>query len=64
MGLGKTFTHSIARDIGRNYGKAASNSLLGDKHSTPIRIVGGSQKAMNKMAVFIKEFTTQQIAKY
>ena len=40
MGLGKTFTHSIAREIGRNYGKAASNYLLGDKHSTPIRMVG------------------------
>ena len=42
MGLTKTFTHSIAREIGRNYGKAASNYLLGDKHSTPIRMVSGS----------------------
>ena len=41
MGLGKTFTNSLVREIGRNYGKAASNYLLGDKHSTPIRMVGG-----------------------
>ena len=33
MGLGKTFTRAIVREIGRNYGKAASNHLLGDKHS-------------------------------
>jgi hypothetical protein len=48
MGLGKTFTHSIAREIGRNYGKAASNYLLGDKHSTPIRIVRGNQDVSRK----------------
>jgi hypothetical protein len=40
MGLAKTFTNSIVREVGRNYGKAISNSLLGDKHSTPHRIVG------------------------
>tara|TARA_B110000003_G_C16572630_1_gene504919 strand:+ start:231 stop:800 length:570 start_codon:yes stop_codon:yes gene_type:complete len=40
MGLGNVFVRSIVREIGRNYGKAASNSLLGDKHSTPIRVVG------------------------
>ena len=39
MGLGKTFTNSLVREVGRNYGKAISNSLLGDKHSTPHRIV-------------------------
>ena len=48
MGLGKTFTRSIVREIGRNYGKAASNYLLGDKHSTPIRMVGGSQDVSRK----------------
>ena len=48
MGLGKTFTRSIAREIGRNYGKAASNYLLGDKHSTPIRVVGGSNDISRK----------------
>lgn len=39
MGFGKTFTRAIVREVGRNYGKAISNSLLGDKHSTPIRVV-------------------------
>jgi hypothetical protein len=48
MGLGKTFTNSIVREIGRNYGKAASNSLLGDRHSTPIRMVGGNQDVSRK----------------
>ena len=48
MGLGKIFTNSIAREIGRNYGKAASNYLLGDKHSTPIRMVVGSQDVSRK----------------
>jgi hypothetical protein len=48
MGLGKTFTRAIVREIGRNYGKAASNHLLGDKHSTPIRMVRGSQDVSRK----------------
>ena len=48
MGLGKTFTNSIVREIGRNYGKAASNYLLGDKHSTPIRMVGGGNGVARK----------------
>lgn len=57
MGLGKTFTHSIAREIGRNYGKAASNYLLGDKHSTPIRMVGGKQDVSRKRGrVFHNEY--------
>ena len=34
-----TFTNALIREIGRNYGKAISNSLLGDAHSNPIRIV-------------------------
>jgi hypothetical protein len=34
-----TFTNAIIREIGRNYGKAISNSLLGNKHSNPVRIV-------------------------
>jgi len=42
MGLAKKFTNSIVREVGRNYGKAISNSLLGDKHSTPHRIVGNT----------------------
>lgn len=36
----ETFTKAIVREIGRNYGKAASNMLLGDAHSTPYRRVG------------------------
>lgn len=42
MGLGKTFTNSIVREIGRNYGKAISNSLMGNAHSTPVRGIDGS----------------------
>jgi hypothetical protein len=38
MGLGNVFVRSIVREVGRNYGKAVSNSLLGNKHSTPIRV--------------------------
>lgn len=38
MGLGNTFTNAIVREIGRNYGKAISNSLMGSSHSTPISI--------------------------
>ena len=30
MGLASTFTNSIVREIGRNYGKSISNDLLGD----------------------------------
>lgn len=41
MGIGQTFTNAIVREIGRNYGKAISNSLMGDSHSTPVRMIGG-----------------------
>ncbi|WP_033961260.1 hypothetical protein [Psychroserpens jangbogonensis] len=34
------FTKAIVREIGRNYGKAISNQILGDAHSTPYRRVG------------------------
>jgi hypothetical protein len=40
MSLGNVFVNSVVREIGRNYGKSISNSLLGDKHSTPVRVVG------------------------
>ncbi|MGY8977003.1 MAG: hypothetical protein ACKVLJ_02480 [Cytophagales bacterium] len=43
MGLASTFTNSIVREIGRNYGKSISNNLLGDSHSTPVRMVRGGQ---------------------
>ena len=38
-----TFTNAIIREIGRNYGKAISNSLLGNKHANPVRLVGSSR---------------------
>ena len=40
MSLANVFTRSIVREIGRNYGKSISNSLLGNSHSTPVRVVG------------------------
>ncbi|WP_178985488.1 hypothetical protein [Winogradskyella helgolandensis] len=39
-------TKAFVREIGRNYGKAVSNHLLGDAHSTPYRRVG-SNRATN-----------------
>jgi hypothetical protein len=42
MKLGKSFVNSMVREVGRNYGKAISNRLLGDKHSTPYRRVGAN----------------------
>ena len=48
MGLASTFTNSIVREIGRNYGKSISNNLLGDSHSTPVRMVGGSSSIAHK----------------
>ena len=41
MGLGDVFVKSVVREVGRNYGKSISNSLLGNSHSTPVRVVGG-----------------------
>ena len=48
MGLGSTFTNSIVREIGRNYGKAISNSLMGDSHSTPVRVSGSNSSSNGK----------------
>lgn len=31
----------MVREVGRNYGRAVSNSLLGDRHALPVRSVGG-----------------------
>ena len=39
--LGNVFVRSIVREVGRNYGKSISNGLLGNSHSTPVRVVGG-----------------------
>jgi hypothetical protein len=41
MGLGNVFVRSVVREMGRNYGKSISNSMLGDSHATPVRMVGG-----------------------
>ena len=46
-----TFTNAIIREIGRNYGKAISNSLLGDKHSNPVRLVG-EQRVLCAVIIF------------
>lgn len=40
MSAGKTFTNAIIREIGRNYGKAISNRLMGNSHATPVRVNG------------------------
>lgn len=70
MKIGKTFVNSMVREVGRNYGKAISNKLLGDKHSTPYRRVGGgsanaaayvaeqpAKKRMNELEKLINNFT-------
>ncbi|MCH8546836.1 MAG: hypothetical protein LAT54_08885 [Cryomorphaceae bacterium] len=72
MKLGKTFVRSMVREVGRNYGKAISNHMLGDKHSTPYRRVGQSggvaaqpqytagssaRKRMSKLDKEIRDFT-------
>ena len=65
MSLGRTFTNSIVREIGRNYDKAISNSLMGDSHSTPVRMVGGDVSRMrgrtyrNKLDEAIEKFTVK-----
>jgi len=43
MSAGKTFTNAIIREIGRNYGKAISNKLMGNSHSTPVRVGGEAE---------------------
>ena len=37
-----TFDQAIIREIGRSYGAAISNYLLGDKHARPIRLTGNT----------------------
>jgi hypothetical protein len=61
MGLGSTFTNSIVREIGRNYGKAISNSLMGDTHTSPIRVVGSNsisrgKKYESKLDAYLNKF--------
>lgn len=64
MSLGKTFTNAIVREIGRNYGKAISNTLMGDSHSTPVRMVGSGDVGRmrgrtyrNKLDEALEKFT-------
>ena len=66
MGLASTFTNSIVREIGRNYGKSISNNLLGDSHSTPVRMVQGGQTDItrkrgriyeNKLDEYLQKFS-------
>ncbi len=66
MGLASTFTNSIVREIGRNYGKSISNNLLGDYHSTPVRMVRGGQTDItrkrrriyeNKLDEYLQKFS-------
>lgn len=60
-----TFTNALIREIGRNYGKAISNSLLGDAHANPVRIVGtprilgagsGGRKYENKLIKLLETY--------
>jgi len=46
--MSKTFTNAIIREIGRNFGKSISNSILKDSHSTPIRGVVAKGSRNNK----------------
>ncbi len=48
MSLGKIFVNSIVREVGRNYGRALSNSLLGDAHALPVRSVGNTNSISRK----------------
>ena len=66
MGLASTFTNSIVREICRNYGKSISNNLLGDSHSTPVRMVRGGQTDItrkrgriyeNKLDEYLQKFS-------
>ena len=66
MGLASTFTNSIVREIGRNYGKSISNNLLGDSHSSPVRMVRGGQTDItrkrrriyeNKLDEYLQKFS-------
>lgn len=45
--LGKGFVRSAVNQVGRDGGKVISNEIYGDRHSTPVRVVGnnGTQPA-------------------
>lgn len=48
MSAGKTFTNAIIREIGRNYGKAISNKLMGNSHATPVRVDGQASASRSR----------------
>ena len=48
MNIARTFTNAITREIGRNVGKSISNSVLGDSHSTPVRMTGRSSADISR----------------
>lgn len=65
MSIGQVFTNSIVREIGRNYGKSISNSLLNNSNYTPIHVNGDKNditrkrglKYENKLDELIKNLT-------
>ena len=68
MGLGNTFTNAIVREIGRNYGKAISNSLMGNTHSTPISVTSsnsikksGGYKYETKLDEYLEKFEVKGV---
>lgn len=68
MGLGNTFTNAIVREIGRNYGKAISNSLMGNSHSTPISVSSsnsikksGGYKYETKLDEYLEKFEVKGV---
>ncbi len=48
--LFRSFIRSAVNQVGRDGGKVISNSLYGDRHSTPIRRVGGYDKSASPAA--------------
>lgn len=47
MSLGNVFVNSVVKEVGRNYGRAISNTLLGDAHSIPVRTLGAGTGGRN-----------------
>lgn len=47
MSLGNVFVNSVVKEIGRNYGRAVSNTLLGDAHAIPVRTLGAGTGGRN-----------------
>lgn len=63
-----SFWNSFEREVGKNTGKAVSNFIFGDSHSTPYRRVGGSSGGSTPVkskrqieAEFIESLNQQEI---